>query len=69
MLALKMPESVPHEPFFLPLFCFVTGAEEIEAQEQLTKFLRSERIRERTTDDLTLFLATTEINKGFKRNG
>lgn len=58
MIALKMPEHAPYDPFFMPLFHFVTGAEEIEAQEQLTKFLRSERIRERTTDDLTLFLAT-----------
>jgi len=58
MLALKIPERIPYEPFFMPLFRFVSGSEEIEAQEQLTKFLRSERIRERTTDDLTLFLAT-----------
>jgi hypothetical protein len=58
MIALKMPEHLPYEPFFIPLFRFISSAEEIEAQEQLTKFLRSERIRERTTDDLTLLLAT-----------
>jgi len=58
MLALKMPEHVPYEPFFMPLFRFISNAKEIEAQEQLTNFLRSQRVRERTTDDLTMFLAT-----------
>lgn len=59
MLALKMPEGTPHAPFFLPLFRFISNIKNgKEAKEQLESFLRSERIRERTTDDLTLFLAT-----------
>jgi DNA polymerase III delta prime subunit len=56
LLALKMPECIPHEPFFKPLFRFVSNVNEKEAQDQLATFLRSQRIRERTTDDLTLFL-------------
>lgn len=61
MLALKVPEYIPYEPFFTPLFRFVSNVSETEAQEQLTNFLRSQRVRERTTDDLTLFLATLKI--------
>jgi hypothetical protein len=58
MLALKMPEGKPHAPFFSPLFRFIAkAADETEANEQLEAFLRSPRVRERTDDDLTLFLA------------
>jgi serine/threonine protein phosphatase PrpC len=59
MLALQMPDGTPHAPFFSPLFRFVTNAtDEREAEEQLTAFLRSPRVTERTNDDLTLLLAT-----------
>jgi serine/threonine protein phosphatase PrpC len=59
MLALKMPEGKPHHPFFSPLFKFVESiTDEIDAQEQLIKFLRSPRVTERTDDDLTLILAS-----------
>ncbi|MEB3884417.1 PP2C family serine/threonine-protein phosphatase [Lyngbya sp. CCY1209] len=58
MLALKMPQGTPHAPFFSPLFQFVeTIADRAEAEEQLTAFLRSPRVAERTDDDLTLLLA------------
>ncbi|CAD5916487.1 hypothetical protein PCC9214_00376 [Planktothrix tepida] len=59
MLALKMPEGKPHHPFFSPLFKFVESiTDEIDAKEQLIKFLRSPRVTERTDDDLTLILAS-----------
>ncbi len=59
MLALKMPEGTPHQPFFSPLFRFVsTVTDEQVAQEQLESFLRSPRVTERTDDDLTLILAS-----------
>ncbi|MBC7526204.1 MAG: protein phosphatase 2C domain-containing protein [Chthonomonadaceae bacterium] len=60
-LALKLPEAIPHAPFFTPLLQFVSKADEIgevEAQSQLENFLRSPRITDRTDDDLTLVLAS-----------
>ena len=59
MLALKMPEAVPHAPFFSPLFRFAAQIQdEAEAKQQLDSFLRSPRVTERTDDDLTLLLAS-----------
>ncbi|MBW4615408.1 MAG: protein phosphatase 2C domain-containing protein [Desmonostoc vinosum HA7617-LM4] len=58
MLALNMVVGEPHKPFFFPLFDFVANAEnKTMAKEQLVKFLRSERITQRTDDDLTLIIA------------
>jgi serine/threonine protein phosphatase PrpC len=58
MLALNMLVGEPHKPFFFPLFDFVANAEDkIVAKEQLVKFLSSERITQRTDDDLTLVIA------------
>ncbi|MEB3218335.1 MAG: PP2C family serine/threonine-protein phosphatase [Nostocales cyanobacterium 94392] len=58
MLAINMAVGLPHKPFFLPLFDFVANAEELKgAKEQLVKFLRSEKITQRTDDDLTLIIA------------
>jgi serine/threonine protein phosphatase PrpC len=58
MLAMNMAIGVPHKPFFLPLFDFVANIEDkTVAKEQLIKFLRSERITQRTDDDLTLIIA------------
>jgi serine/threonine protein phosphatase PrpC len=58
LLAMNMAVSAPHKPFFVPLFDFVASAEDkIVAKEQRVKFLRSERISQRTDDDLTLVIA------------
>jgi serine/threonine protein phosphatase PrpC len=58
MLALNMLVGEPHKPFFFPLFDFVANAEDKTiAKEQLVKFLCSERITQRTDDDLTLVIA------------
>ena len=58
MLAMNMAIGVPHKPFFLPLFDFVSNIEDkAVAKEQLIKFLRSEKITQRTDDDLTLIIA------------
>ncbi|MBD2138566.1 protein phosphatase 2C domain-containing protein [Anabaena sp. FACHB-1237] len=58
MLALNMTAMEPHKPFFLPLFQFVSSAEnKVLAKDQLIKFLNSDKITERTDDDLTLVLA------------
>lgn len=58
MLAINMAVGAPHKPFFFPLFEFVANIDDKSvAKEQLVKFLRSERITQRTDDDLTLVLA------------
>lgn len=58
MLALNMVVGEPHKPFFFPLFDFVEKAEDkTVAKEELVRFLGSERITQRTDDDLTLILA------------
>lgn len=58
MLALNMLVGEPHKPFFFPLFDFVANAQDKTiAKEQLVKFLCSERITQRTDDDLTLVIA------------
>ena len=57
-LALKLPEGIPHAPFFTPLFTFAAGMEDqTQGAAQLASFLRSPRITERADDDLTLVLA------------
>ncbi|OUL30043.1 PP2C family serine/threonine-protein phosphatase [Nostoc sp. 106C] len=58
MLALNMVVGEPHKPFFFPLFDFVANTQDkTVAKEQLVKFLGSERITQRTDDDLTLIIA------------
>ncbi|NJM70279.1 MAG: protein phosphatase 2C domain-containing protein [Scytonema sp. RU_4_4] len=58
MLAMNMAVGVPHKPFFVPLFDFAANADDkTVAKEQLVRFLRSERIMQRTDDDLTLIIA------------
>jgi hypothetical protein len=57
-LALKMPSQDPHEPFFQPLFRFVSALDEVQdAAGQLAAFMSSERVNSRTDDDKTLVLA------------
>ncbi len=58
MLAMNMAIGAPHKPFFFPLFDFIAKVEDkTSAGEQLVRFLRSEKITQRTDDDLTLVLA------------
>ncbi|MEO0968149.1 MAG: PP2C family serine/threonine-protein phosphatase [Cyanobacteria bacterium J06639_18] len=57
MLAMNMAVGAPHKPFFMPLFEFVANAQDKSvAQEQLVRFLRSDKITQRTDDDLTLII-------------
>jgi hypothetical protein len=60
MLALKMPQGVPHAPFFAPLWRFTAAAEPARAEEQLSAFLQSPGVAERTDDDVTLLLAVRQ---------
>lgn len=59
LLALDMSDATPHPPFFSPLFRFISQDEldATEAQIQLESFLNSDRVTQRTDDDLTLLLA------------
>jgi hypothetical protein len=59
MLAQNLLMGEPHKPFFAPLFEFVSQTEDqLIAKERLVQFLSSERITQRTDDDLTLVIAT-----------
>jgi len=59
MLALTMPQARPHAPFFHPLFEFMEAeASGEQVTTELTGFLSSDKIAQRTDDDLTLMLAT-----------
>jgi hypothetical protein len=59
MAALRMPGGEPHPGFFTPLFQFLAQQSDgTAAQEALTSFLRSPRLRQRTDDDVTLVMAT-----------
>jgi hypothetical protein len=61
MLALKMPQGVPHVAFFAPLMhLLATATERDRAEAQLRSFLQSPRITQRADDDLTLVLAVRE---------
>ena len=55
LLALDLAAGTPHAPFFDPLFSFArsTGAK----RDELAAFLSSDRVRERTDDDVTVVLA------------
>ena len=50
-------QRVPHKPFFDPLFSWLQRSDEPDKASQLGEFLASERVRARTTDDVTLLLA------------
>ncbi len=56
-LALLLTDNTPHAPFFAPLFAHAAQADGDAAQ--LTAFLQSARVGERTDDDKTLLLAVT----------
>ncbi len=65
LLALRMPEATPHKAFFNPFFHLVAESEDMwETQHQLQSFLRSDRIKQRTDDDLTLVVATLHNSGG-----
>jgi hypothetical protein len=65
MLALKMPEGLPHPPFFVPILNFVSGTRDrARAEKMLKSFLQSPQIAQRADDDLTLVLAVRNGGTG-----
>ena len=54
LVAFDLSTGVPHAPFFAPFFSFVAGDGEAEG---LATVLGSERVGERTDDDVTLAVA------------
>jgi hypothetical protein len=58
MLALRMPQGIPHQAFFAPLLQALDSALGMDrAETQLQKFLQSPPVMQRADDDLTLVLA------------
>jgi hypothetical protein len=55
-LALRLPDYLPHAPFFQPLFAFAGNGHD-GAADELATFLASERVTARTDDDKTLVIA------------
>ena len=51
-------QRAPHGGFFDPLFEWLKQTDESDRSVQLGEFLTSDRVRSRTTDDVTLLLAT-----------
>jgi hypothetical protein len=56
-LALRMPQGIPHEPFFRPLFKRFHDLPESEMENFLKEFLNSPRVNTLTDDDKTLVTA------------
>jgi hypothetical protein len=54
LVALDLATGLPHAPFFAPFFSFVADDGDVA---QLESFLGSERVGERTDDDVTLVVA------------
>lgn len=50
-------QRIPHGRFFDPLYEWLKQTDEADRNSQLAEFLSSERVRSRTTDDVTLLLA------------
>jgi hypothetical protein len=60
-LALQDPDRQPFAPFFDPLFRFLGASQDLAAtSDRLAAFLQSDRIADRTDDDLTLLLMHRE---------
>ena len=50
-------QSSPHTPFFDPLYAWLERSDGSDMTAQLGEFLVSDRVRAKTTDDVTLLLA------------
>ena len=55
-LALQMPEGIPHEAFFRPLFRFIDCECVEDRSGELAGFLTEPRVASRTDDDITLLV-------------
>lgn len=58
LVAFDVSTGVPHAPFFAPFFSFVAGDGDVEG---LAAFLASDRVAERTDDDVTLAVAVLDV--------
>jgi serine/threonine protein phosphatase PrpC len=62
-MALEYPNWNPFLPFFKPVFDFVEKRKDEKAATlELESFLKSDRVRNHSDDDITLLLATREIS-------
>lgn len=63
-MALDAKEGAPREAFLLPFFQYAARVEDpAEGSEKLGRFLQSPKIADRTHDDVTLMIATTQTSK------
>lgn len=63
-LCLQMPEGIPYDKFFKPLFEFLDSSREQSIlEENLTDFLNSQKVKEHTDDDITLIMSVFERYK------
>ncbi len=59
MLALTMPQALPHGPFFAPLFTFLDATADLdEVSREVRTLLQSPQVRSRSDDDISLVLAS-----------
>lgn len=57
-ISLVSAGSCAHEPFFAPLFSWLSASSDVHARQRaLSEFLRSDPVRRKTDDDLTLVVA------------
>ena len=61
LVAFDLSTGVPHAPFFAPFFSFVAGDGEVDG---LAEFLGSDRVGDRTDDDVTLAVAVLVSSAG-----
>ena len=60
-MVLDVKDRTPREAFLLPLFQYATRVEDpMEGSDKLGRFLRSPKIADRTYDDVTLMIVTTQ---------
>lgn len=60
-LCLQMPEGIPYDKFFKPLFRFLDSSRDQSIlEENLTDFLESQKVSSHTDDDITLIMSVFE---------
>ena len=67
-LALKMPAREAHPGFWTPMIGWLQESGPDQTERNLTNLLESQRVQERTSDDLTILLAAIRPQTPQKRN-
>jgi hypothetical protein len=60
-LCLQMPDGIPYDKFFKPLFKFLDSSKgQSILEKKLTEFFKSPKVRSHTDDDITLIISVFE---------